>query len=152
MFLGLLNMLAGWIIWNCFRLRELPGGGFTEVARFLWQKHRYLLHLAPTSWPNTDLGKSAIFRLELTPPVWIETFSENFGLGKHIASTNSMHLNWYLVSEQLWPWRTRTCSTWLETKLPGLSSRCPVNGITTLGRYLPHQQQTIQSIIIILSE
>ena len=27
-----------------FRLRDLPGGGFTEISRFIWQKHRLAMY------------------------------------------------------------------------------------------------------------
>ena len=42
LFTGLIlkSGMVCWIFW-LKRLRELPGGGFTEVARFLWEKHRW---------------------------------------------------------------------------------------------------------------
>ena len=28
-----------------FRLRDLPGGGFTEISRYIWQKHRLAMYI-----------------------------------------------------------------------------------------------------------
>ena len=57
--------LAIWHYLKLFRLRELPGGGFTEVARFLWQKHRYPHHGQIPKY----VGKLTIFGGEFTHPL-----------------------------------------------------------------------------------
>ena len=61
-----------WHQLKLFRLRELPGGGFTEVARFLWQKHRYPHHGQIPKY----VGKLTIFGGEFAQPplISLETF------------------------------------------------------------------------------
>ena len=40
-----------------FRLRDLPGGGFTEISRYIWQKHRLAMYIYIVYWVHIYLIK-----------------------------------------------------------------------------------------------
>jgi len=64
-----LGINAGLALMNLTRLRDLPGGGFTEISRFIWQKYRLKLKLADQDVLNI-VGAQAPWLLQPLPCQW----------------------------------------------------------------------------------
>jgi len=54
---------------NLTRLRELPGGGFTEISRYIWEKYREKLTLADQDVLNL-VGAQAPWLFQPLPCEW----------------------------------------------------------------------------------
>jgi len=64
-----LGLNAGVALMNLTRLRDLPGGGFTEISRYIWQKHRLKLTLADQDVLNM-VGAQSPWLIQPLPCRW----------------------------------------------------------------------------------
>ena len=96
-----------------FRLRDLPGGGFTEISRFIWQKYRLATKKKHHHWYKS--GSANKCRLELK-------LADQDVLNIVGAQAKREKIN--LKKWNLW-----------EPRRPGFSSRFLANGTITHGRY-----------------
>jgi len=64
-----LGLNAGVALMNLTRLRELPGGGFTEISRYIWEKYREKLTLADQDVLNL-VGAQAPWLFQPLPCEW----------------------------------------------------------------------------------
>lgn len=60
---------AGVMLMNLTRLRNLPGGGFSEVVRHIWLKHGYALSLADQDLLNM-VGSVSPWLIQPLPCTW----------------------------------------------------------------------------------